>query len=103
VFREPAPTHSSSILANCTVTVHLTGVIEIPAAVLGAYVSSSFSNMSIFALSFAVTAMLFALFVTIVPEIYGPAAVLDHSRSACCIVFGFAATTVSMAIGDALQ
>jgi hypothetical protein len=59
--------------------------------------------MSIFALSFAGTAMLFALFVTIIPEIYGQNAVLEHSRSACCIVFGFAATTVSMAIGDALQ
>lgn len=47
--------------------------------------------------------MLFALFVTIIPEIYGPAAVLEHSRSACCIVFGFAATTVSMAVGDSLQ
>ena len=47
--------------------------------------------------------MLFALFVTIIPEIYGQNAVLEHSRSACCIVFGFAATTVSMAIGDALQ
>ncbi len=83
--------------------LHPAGIVEIPAAVLGAYVSSSFSNMSIFALSFAGTAMLFALFVTIVPEIYGPSAVLGHSRSACCIVVGFAATTVSMAVGDALQ
>ena len=84
-------------------TFRTSGIVEIPAAVLGAYVSSSFSNMSIFALSFAGTAMLFALFVTIIPEIYGPASVLEHSRSACCIVFGFAATTVSMAVGDALQ
>jgi zinc transporter ZupT len=85
------------------VTPDFPGIVEIPAAILGAYVSSSFDNMSIFALSFAGTAMLFALFVTIIPEIYGPAAVLEHSRSACCIVFGFAATTVSMAVGDSLQ
>jgi zinc transporter ZupT len=79
------------------------GVIEIPAAVFGAYVSSSFNDISIFALSFAGTAMLFALFTTIIPEIYGSAAILEHSLSACCIVFGFAATTVSIAVGDALQ